>query len=259
MKRLSSCLIASAFVLAACERPAAPAPAPEAADAPVPVAPTEDAVAVQPVNVDDVQTRAAAFRAAWGSAAPVSFQPKGEDEFERQTYSKATLVPVATNQYALISEGHGGEAHVSAGSLAIHYLKRTADGFERVGAWPAFVTTGTWGNPPRWSIRQDLTPSPTLIAEAGGTWQGYTCSWAHVIELTPERPITRIDQISTGYSDGGARVDGEKVTDVSGQILAGQKGRTLRVRYTGDHKALVTYAKVGDSYDPVDPPELPGC
>lgn len=262
MKSLSSCLILGALALAACERAAAPsAPAPKSAEAPepVPVEVVEKPAIVPAVNIDDVQTRAAAFRAAWGSAPPVTFRPKGTDAFEDQTYNKAKLVPVAPDLYALITEGQGGEGHVSAGSLAIHYLKPTAEGFERVGAWPGFLITGTFGNPPQWTIRQDLTTSPALVAEAGGTWQGYSCSWAHVIELTPERPVTRIDQVSTGYSDGGARVDGEKVTDVSGQILAGEKGRTIRVRYTGDRKAVVTYAKVGATYDPVDPPDLPGC
>lgn len=261
MKRLTYLLMGSAMVLAACERAAAPsAPASEAAPvAATPMAKPETLAAVQAVDVNDVQTRAAAFRAAWGAAPPVVYRPKGTEAAEVQTYNKAKLVPVAPALYALITEGQGGEGHVNAGSLAIHYLKPTANGFERVGAWPAFLITGTFGNPPQWSIRQDLTPSPTLVAEAGGTWQGYSCSWAHVIELTPERPVTRIDQVSTGYSDGGARLDGEEVTGFEGQILAGEKGRTIRVRYSGDRKAVVTYAKVGAAYDPVDPPELPGC
>lgn len=38
-----------------------------------------------------------------------------------------------------------------------------------------------------------------------------------------------------------------------------QKGRTMRVCYTGEVDATVIYAKVGDVYDPVDLPDLPSC
>ena len=255
--------VAVAVTLAACDnRPSEAPAAPSAPSAPVTAPTAVDAQAPQasaPVDVADPQIKAQAFRAAWGAPPPVTYRPSKQDEHEAQTYTKSTLVPVSTGLYALVSDGQGGEAHVSAGSLAIHYLKRTADGFERVGAWPAFLVSGTWGNTPRWTVREDLMPSPTLVAEAGGTWQGYSCTWAHVIELTPERPIMRIDLISTGFTDGGARIDGEKVTSVRGTILADEKGRTIRVRYTGDRKVTVTYAKVGNTYDPVDPPELPGC
>ena len=33
----------------------------------------------------------------------------------------------------------------------------------------------------------------------------------------------------------------------------------MRVRYTGDVAAMVVYAKVGESYDPVNGPELLIC
>ena len=108
------------------------------------------------------------------------------------------------------------------------------------------------------AARTDLTPSPTLVSEAGGTWQGYTCSWAHVIELTPDKPVVRIDQIPTSYNDGGAREEGE-TKSMEGVLIPGQKGKSIRVRYTGDVDATVVYAKVGESYDPVNLPELLTC
>ncbi|WP_297800612.1 hypothetical protein [uncultured Brevundimonas sp.] len=235
--------------------PAAPPAAVAEATANAAAAPPE--AALTPVNVDDAQTKAAAFRAAWGQGSPVHYRPKKADE-EAQTYSASKLIPIGTNLYALITDGQGGEAHVSAGSLAIHYLKRTVEGFERVGAWPAFIYSGSWGNPPKWDIRHDLMNAPTLVATAGGTWQGYTCGWADVIELTPEKPVKRINQLPLSYSDGGAR-DEHEATDVEGRILAGEKGRTLRVRYSGDMNATVTYAKVGEVYDAVDMPNIPTC
>ena len=133
-----------------------------------------------------------------------------------RTYRSGKLVPLGNARFALITGGQGSEGHVHAGSLAVHYLTRTADGFERTGSWPGLLVSGTWGAPPDWSIRTDLTPSPTLVVEAGGTWQGYTCSWAHLVELTPTRPVIRVDQISTGYGSGGALGDaGESVEGAS--------------------------------------------
>ena len=212
--------------------------------------------AVEPLSAD--QLTALAFRAAWGAPPPIERNETIDGQTEHRTYRSGKLVPLDGARFAFISRGQGGEGHVSAGSLSIHYLKRTVDGFERAGSWPAFLISGTWGSPPEWNIRTDLTPSPTLVAEGGGTWQGYTCSWAHVVELTAQRPIVRIDQIGMSYSDGGARVDGSSES-LKGVLLPGQRGKTMRVRYTGDVDATVTYAKVGEVYDPVNLPELPSC
>jgi len=79
-----------------------------------------------------------------------------------------------------------------------------------------------------------------------------------VIELTPDKPVVRIDQIPTSYSDGGAREEG-KTKSMEGVLIPGQKGKSIRVRYTGDVDATVVYAKVGESYDPVNLPDLLSC
>lgn len=79
-----------------------------------------------------------------------------------------------------------------------------------------------------------------------------------MIELTPDKPLVRIDQIPTSYSDGGAREEGE-TQSMEGVLLPGQKGKSIQVRYTGDVNATVVYAKVGESYDPVNLPELLSC
>lgn len=251
-------LAVGAVILAGCE----PSSAPEArTDRPAAAAPTpakaQAVAAAEPLTAEQLQ--ALAFRTAWGAAAPITRleSEQGPEEGEERTYRGGTLVRLEGDRYALVSEGYGGEGHVSAGSLSIHYLQRAGDTFTLVGAWPALLVSGTWGNPPEWKIRTDLTPAPTLVAEAGGTWQGYTCTWAHVIELTQDRPVVRIDQVPLTYSDGGARE--EKAQSMEGVLIPDQKGRSIQVRYTGDVRATVTYAKVGDVYDPVKPPKLLTC
>jgi len=247
---------AGSVLLASCD----PSSAPETRSGqPAATAPAKDETVATPEPLTAERLQALAFRTAWGAPPPVKRleSDEGPEEGEERTYDGGTLVRLEGDRYAFVSEGHGGEGHVNAGSLSIHYLRRTGDAFSVVGAWPAILVSGTWGNPPEWKIRTDLTPAPTLVAEAGGTWQGYSCTWAHVIELTRDRPVIRIDQIPMTYSDGGARE--EKAQSMEGALIPGQKGRTIQVRYSGDVRTTVTYAKTGDVYDPVKPPKLLTC
>lgn len=165
-------------------------------------------------------------------------------------------MPLGGPRYALVSDGQGDPSHAGAGALSIHYLTRMGDEFERIGAWPDLVISGTFGTPPEWTVRSDLMPSPALVASGGGTWQGYTCSWADVVELTPERPIVRAEGLHLAFDSAGAKGDsGERY---KGEIQPGQKGQTFAVRYSNLERP-VTYARVGDTYDPVAMPDMPWC
>ena len=201
---------------------------------------------------------AAAFQAAWGSAAPVTYRaPDATPDDETMTYSKGTLAPLGGDRFALVSEGQGGDGHVSAGALAIHYLNRTPAGFARVGAWPDIVTGGTFGGPPQWLIRTDLTPAPALVTEAGGTWQGYSCAWSVVVELTPQQPIVRAEGIPVGYDDSGAKEEGAE--DMEGALTPDIKGQSFSVRYSGDRTDVVRYALRGQRYEATTRPDLLTC
>lgn len=237
-------------LLAACDQPAERAEAPAAPVAPAAPPPT----AAAPSANDE----AAAFQAAWGSAPPVTYRaPDAKPDDEAMTYSKGTLVPLGDDRFALVSEGQGGDGHVSAGALAIHYLNRTPGGFTRIGAWPGIVSGGTFGSPPQWTIRADLTPAPALVTEAGGTWQGYSCSWSDVVELTPQRPIVRADGIPVGYDDSGAKETGAE--DMEGALTPNIKGQSFSVRYSGDRTDVVRYALSGDTYEATTRPDLLTC
>lgn len=201
---------------------------------------------------------AAAFQAAWGSASPVTYRaPDAAPEEEAMTYSGGRLVPLGGDLFALVSAGQGGDGHVSAGALAIHYLTRTPAGFTRTGAWPNIIDGGTFGAPPEWTVRTDLTPAPALVTMAGGTWQGYSCSSADLIELTPDRPILRTAGIPVAYDDSGAREDGAEAME--GALAPDIKGQSFSVRYTGDRTATVRYALRGQRYEATTSPDLLTC
>lgn len=255
MKPISP-LIAGLMVLsiAACQRgeteKAAPAPV-ETPPVAAPVGPTAPLSAAETVQ---------AFRAAWDQAPPVRRPAPEESGGGQFTFEAGRLTPLGGDRYALVSEGSGEEAHVSPGALAIHYVARTPDGFRRADAEPLIVTGGTFGNPPDWSIRQGLLPGPALLAESGGTWQGYSCSGASVVELTSERPILRAEYVKLHYSDasGNPNSDGGQV---DGRFEPGTRGQDFKVRYAGSASALVTWRLGADgTYKAVDEPaDLPWC
>ena len=248
--RLAAATALSVLALvAACQKPAEDtAETPPAGMAAAPATPV----------ATSANDEAAAFQAAWGSAGPVAYRaPDAGPNDETLTYSKGTLVPLGGDRFALVSEGQGGDGHVSAGALAVHYLTKTPAGFTRTGAWPNVVDGGTFGAAPQWTVRTDLTPAPALVTEAGGTWQGYTCSWSDVVELTPERPILRTDSIPVGYDDSGAKEEGAE--EMEGALAPDIKGQSFSVRYSGDRTATVRYALRGQRYEATTSPDLLTC
>lgn len=230
------------------EQETAPAPAPV-------VAPT-----VATETLDPKTLEALAFRAAWDAPPPV--RRKVTSPFIGPTeiiYATGKLVPLGGDHFALISDGKGGDAHVDSGVLAIHYLTRTATGFTRTGAWPEFTYGGTFGAPPQWSVRTDLTAAPALLTSGGGTWQGYTCVSSDVIELAPDKPVMRADGIPTHYDSSGAAFDEKDAREMDGALAAAEKGRSFQVRYSGDRTATVTYTLSGDKYVATSKPDLLTC
>lgn len=248
-------LTAILALAASCER-RADAPEAPASSRPEAATPAPTTVDMTPIDLSSPATVAEAFRVAWGAAPPVE-QPDEEGAAFR--YSAGRLMPLGGDRYALISDGAGGEGHVNPGALSIHYLRRTAEGFERTGGWPNLVVGGTFGNPPQWSIRQDLTPAPALVAESGGTWQGYTCSMADVVELTPDRPVVRAAGIRMDFSSGGAL--GDRGEDLDGALTAGELGRSFRVQYAGASDTAVDWVRGPSGVYAArnEPADLPWC
>lgn len=258
MKRLILLSAASVLILAGCDRQAASGPD---ADTAPPTPATASTPAAAP-DLPPAELTGLAFRAAWDRSPPVALAGTeanngGEGGF---SVTEGKLTALGGDRYALISSGSGVDAgHVTPGVLAIHYLTRTPDGFRRADGQPLLVYGGTFGNPPDWDIRHNLLPNPVVVAESGGTWQGYTCSGAELVELTPQGPVRRSDYLRLNFSSGGAL--GDKGQEMEGRIEAGTPGRDFRIQYSGASRARVTYRLNAQGlYAPIDEPaDLPWC
>jgi hypothetical protein len=81
-------------------------------------------------------------------------------------------------------------SHAESGSVVVHYLKgNDQGGVDVTQSFVPFIEIGSWGQLSEMSIGSNLTNNPVVYVEGGGTWQGVTCGWASLGELTPEKPI----------------------------------------------------------------------
>jgi hypothetical protein len=190
---------------------------------------------------------ARAFEAAFGSRgeAALAVQSDGADEDVR--YAPGKLIWPAFGP-VLLSEGQVQDAaHVSAGKIAIHYLKPAADRFEVVRAWPAGVATGSFGRVAHWSVSPRFSTWPVIASEGGGTWQGYTCSWLTLTELRPGGPV-ELATVPLSYDDSGAKTDDSGAMSIDGKILNIVKNQSFDVVYSGSRAFSDHYVRSGDRY-----------
>ena len=189
---------------------------------------------------------ARAFEAAFGSRGEAVLSVPGDGSDEDVRYAPGRLIwppfgPV------LISEGKVQDpAHVSAGKIAIHYLRPAADRFEVVRAFPVGVATGSSGQVARWSVSPRFSDWPVIVAEGGGTWQGYTCSWLTLTELRPDGPA-KVATVPLVYDDSGAKEDGE-ARSIEGKVLNVTKGQSFDVVYSGSRAFSEHYVRGPGGY-----------
>jgi hypothetical protein len=189
---------------------------------------------------------ARAFEAAFGSRgeAALAVQSDGADEDVR--YAPGKLIWPAFGP-VLLSEGQVQDpAHVSAGKIAIHYLRPVGDRFEVVRAFPAGVSTGSFGKIAHWALSPRFSTWPVIVSEGGGTWQGYTCSWLTLTEIRPGGPAELVT-VPLAYDDSGARAE-EEATAVNGKVLNVVKNQSFDVVYSGSRAYSEHYVRSGDRY-----------
>lgn len=190
---------------------------------------------------------ARAFEAAFGSRGEAVLAVPGDGADEDVRYAPGRLVWPAFGP-VLISEGEVQDpAHASAGRIAVHYLKPAADRFELVRAFPAAVVTGSNGQVARWSLSPRFSDWPVIVAEGGGTWQGYTCSSLTLTELRPGGPV-KLATVPLAYEDGGAKEDPAEARSIEGKILNVVKDRSFDVVYSGSRAFSEHYVRGANGY-----------
>jgi hypothetical protein len=189
---------------------------------------------------------ARAFEAAFGSRGGAALAVEADGASEIVRYAPGRLVWAAFGP-VLVSEGKVQDpAHASAGKIAIHYLKPTGERFEVARAFPAAVSTGSSGQVARWSLNPRFSNWPVVVAEGGGTAQGYTCSWLILTELRPDGPA-KVAQVPLVYDDRGAKEDGTG-RSIEGKILNIAKDQSFDVVYSGSRRFSEHYVRGPGGY-----------
>lgn len=189
-------------------------------------------------SADDEMKKAT--EAVFGS--PPSFVSRGE---ETVVYAPKHLVKTGFASI-LISEGSVENAgHVSSGKVAVHYLNPQNDGFMLIRSYVPAVESGSFGQVADTDIRDDLAPYPVLETEGGGTWQGYSCHWLTLTELTPNGPVA-LGTVPIGYSNGGAVETNAE--EIEGEITNVVKNTSFDVNYKGTRTFTDRYIRKGNQY-----------
>lgn len=190
---------------------------------------------------------ARAFEAAFGSRGEAALAVQSDGASEDVRYAPGRLIWPAFGP-VLLSEGQVQDpAHVSAGKIAIHYLRPAADRFEVVRAYPAGVATGSFGRVAHWSVSPRFSTWPVIVSEGGGTWQGYSCSWLKLTELRPGGPV-ELASVPLAYNDAGAKGDEADALSIEGKILNVVKNQSFDVVYSGSRAFSEHYVRSGDRY-----------
>ena len=87
---------------------------------------------------------------------------------------------------------------------------------------------------------------PVIVAQGGGTGQGYTCSSLILTELGPSGPA-RLASVPLLYDDTGAKEDGTGRA-IEGKILNINKNQSFDVVYSGSRAFSEHYVRSADGY-----------
>jgi hypothetical protein len=189
---------------------------------------------------------ARAFEAAFGSRGSAALQPEGR-QGEEVRYAPGRLFKAPFGP-VLISQGEVVDApHVSAGRIAVHYLRPAGDRFEVAKAFPEAVVIGSFGKLSRWSVDPRFSDWPVIAAEGGGTWQGCTLSSLKLVELRPAGPV-ELATVLLSYDDVGANEDETVGQDFHGKIINIVRNQSFDVVYSGSRAFSEHYVRSGSGY-----------
>jgi len=197
---------------------------------------------------DDAVDRVVAVETALVAPTP---SPTNSYEIKEVVEKEQTLTAsFGTSQIRQYSVENA--AHAEGGRLQVTYFDKNG---EHSADYPKAVVMGSWGRMDQWSVEQGYSDFPVIVAEGGGSWQGYTCVWTSLTELQPTGPVELL-RLQTYYSNSGTERDPEKFEGTVGPPAA---DGSFVVSFEGTEKFSTKYRREGDAYTVVSGEELDGC
>ena len=185
-------------------------------------------------------TTSDAFKMAFGLNTPSQ-----NTMLNDMKYSVGKLVDVG-DEKVLVSIGSGDLPHANGGIVRMDYFKPNNDVFEYQPKLNKTVESGSFGQIGDWGVNYKLGTNPVVFIEGGGTWQGTTCSFTTLVELTPNGANEVFNALTSFSNDGAVESGGD---NLEGKITNIQKGKSFDVVYTGTKNITVHYEKHGGKYE----------
>lgn len=190
--------------------------------------------------------------AAFRKAFP---QPIVTIEGEKIKYEPVALVDVAGRRVLVAKGTVIDAAHVTSGKVAAVYFD--ADGKVQSSHLKA-LEGGSSGAVTDVSVSARFGPLPMIVAEGGGTWQGYSCDMVSLVELTPGGPRELAD-VPTYYDDSGIDEKADTGVTLTGKVTNIQPGKSFEVVYSGSRSFTETWVRRGDKYELVGETRMLSC
>ena len=176
-------------------------------------------------------------------------------EGEKIKYEPVALVEVEGRQVLVAKGTVIDAAHVTSGKVAAIYFG--ADGKVQARHLKA-LESGSSGVIADVSVSTKFGSLPMIVAEGGGTWQGYSCDLVTLVELTPYGP-REVADIATYYDDSGVNPDANKGVTLTGKIANIQPGKSFDVVYSGSRNFTETWVRSGEKYELAGETKMLSC
>ena len=174
---------------------------------------------------------------------------------EKIKYEPVALVDVAGRKVLVAKGTVLDAAHVTSGKIAAIYLG--TDGRPQNRNFEA-VESGSSGVIADVSVSTGFGPLPMIVAEGGGTWQGYSCDMVTLAELTPHG-ARELAHVPTYYDESGIDEKAGTGITLTGKIANIQPGKSFDVVYSGSRSFTETWVRRGDEYELAGETKMLSC
>ncbi len=171
---------------------------------------------------------AAAFRQAYGRAAPVSVQADGH-AMRAAPYALITLAP--GREALIVKETNGFDSHGAEAAATVIYFSGAPGGSKVTGRFEHIAWAGeNGGRDASFQIRRDLGTDPIVLMRGQTTFQGERRDDTAIIRLGPDKPLALgwINLLEDNQDDVS-----DHLISYRGEIIPAAAPAVLAVRYRG--------------------------